>query len=190
LAVSVSNQALVFISACVVGACLGALYDLFRIIRLAVPCGKAAVFFQDLIFVLACTAVTFLFVLRESSGVVRFFIILGELLGAVLYSLTLGILVMKLSALIIGAVKRFLKYLRSLIMPPARRAAAKINRSIDDKGRKTKKLLIKENKLFKIRLKLTQKMLYNLLHIQKIQDENGKSKEKVRRRQSRGKKTT
>jgi Zn-dependent membrane protease YugP len=53
---------------------------------------------------------------------------------------------------------------------------AKINNGIDAEGRKTKKMLIKENKLFKIRLKRAQGMLYNLLHIQKAHNEAEKSK--------------
>lgn len=176
MAVSVSAQALVFLYSCAVGAALGALYDIFRIMRLAVPCSKAAVFFQDVMFLLACALITFFFMLLESSGNVRLFIVEGEILGAVLYYMTLGVLVMKLSGVTLVAMKRFKSSIARLLSPPVKKTYTKINSFLDAKGRKAKKMLIKENKVFEIRLKLAQKMLYNLIHIQKAHNEAEKSK--------------
>ena len=176
MAVSVSAQTFVFLFSCVLGAGLGLLYDIFRIIRLAAPCGKVAVFFQDILFLLACTAATFLFLLRESAGEVRIFILVGEILGAVLYYLTFGTLIMKLSRLLIDSVKRFKAFLIRLLLPPMRRTSAKINRGFDVKSAKAKKMLIKENKLLQIRLKLIQRVMYNQLHVKKSHDKAEKSK--------------
>jgi spore cortex biosynthesis protein YabQ len=190
LAVSVSAQTLLFLASCVLGAALGALYDFFKIIRLAVPCRAAAVFFQDVIFLIACTLATFIFFLSRNSGEIRFFIIEGEILGAVIYRFTLSILVMKISGMLIKAVKKIIRSLQALILPPVKNTYAKMGRAVDEKGRKTKKLLIKENKLFKIRLKLIQKVLYNLLHVQKKHNEKPKSEISIRRRHGRGEKAS
>lgn len=173
MTVSVSAQAMEFLLSCILGAGLGLLFDVFRIIRLAGKCGKIAVFFQDILFLLVCTAVTFLFLLRESSGEVRIFIIGGEILGAALYYLTLGALVMKLSRVIIDALGRLKRFLVRHLMPPARRAKVKIGNTFDKNTQKAKAMLKKENKLFKLGLKVVQKKMYNLIHIKKIHGEAG-----------------
>ena len=174
MAISASAQALVFVVSLLVGALLGVLYDAFRIIRLAVRCGKAMLILQDVIFLLACTLITFLFLLRVNSGGIRFFIIMGEILGAVIYYLTLGVLVMKLAGAIIDAVRRFKAYLKSRMLPPMKHFYAKIDQSIDASGIKVKKMLIKENKLMRNRLKVAQKMLYNLIYVKRSKKEADK----------------
>ena len=175
MAVSVSAQTLVFLFSCALGAALGALFDVFRMIRLAVPCSRPAVFLQDVLFLLACTVVTFFFMLCESAGKVRLYIVEGELLGAVLYSLTLGALVMKLFRLILNAAGRAKSGLVRTFAPPAKKVFRKINGLADRSESRAKGLAGKEHKLFKIRLKNVQKVLYNLLHVQKAHNEAEKS---------------
>jgi len=164
LAVSVSGQMLVFLAACLAGAILGSLYDVFRIIRIAIPCGRIAVFIQDIIYLIICTLLTYLFLIMENSGEIRVFIIEGEIIGAIIYYFTIGAVVIKAARLIIIVVKRFLNALYWLVTPRAKSACVKIKAECLQKGMKAKKMLIKENKLFKIRLKPVQKMVYNLIH--------------------------
>ena len=171
MAVSVSAQTMVFIVSVCVGTLLGVLYDVFRITRLAIRSGWAVVIIQDIMYLLACTIVTFIFMLRVNSGEIRFFIVVGEILGAVVYFLTLSILVMRISSITIDAIIRFNIFLRSLILPPMKRVYTKIDIGIDLKGAKVKRMLIKENKLMRIRLKVAQKMLYNLVYVKKAKKE-------------------
>jgi len=163
LAVSVSGQMLVFLAACLAGAILGALYDVFRIIRIAIPCGRIAVFIQDIIYLIICTLLTYLFLIMENSGEIRVFIIEGEIIGAIIYYFTIGAVVIKAARLIIIVVKRFLNALYWLVTPRAKSACVKIKAECLQKVIKAKKMLIK-NKLFKIRLKPVQNMVYNLIH--------------------------
>lgn len=176
MTVSVSAQALEFLLSCILGAGLGLLFDVFRIIRLAVKCGKFAVFFQDLLFLLVCTVVTFFFLLRESSGEIRIFIIGGEILGAALYYLTLGVLMMRLSRIVIDAIRRFKSFLMRHLLPPIRQTRVKIGNTFDKNAQKAKVMLKKENKLFKLSLKVVQKKMYNLIHIKKKHGEVDKNK--------------
>lgn len=169
MAISVSNQSVVFLAALIVGVLLGVLYDCFRIFRLAFRSGRVAIFFQDMLFVLVCTVVTFLFLLRESAGSVRFFILEGEILGAVLYYCTLGVLTMKAAKASIEATRRAARKLKGLVEPPVRRAYAKTGRSLRSGTGKAKKYLRKENNLLQIRLKVMRGVLYNHLCIQKRQ---------------------
>ena len=187
MAVSVSSQALDYLIACLVGAALGALYDVFRIIRLAAQCKKAAVFFQDVFFLICCAVITFLLLLRESLGVIRFFVLFGELLGAILYFMTLGVLIMKLAHKAIPGARNLAGRLCGALEPPLRRTSDKIDLEMLQKTRKAKKLYLKGNKLLKIRLKVAQTMMYNLLRIQKVQDKAKRPEKKLRRRQRRGK---
>ena len=56
-------------------------------------------------FVLA-TLVTFCFVLAWNDGIVRVYLLAGELAGAVVYFLTISRIVMRLSKLIIKIIKK------------------------------------------------------------------------------------
>ena len=116
--ISVSEQALDFLLACLLGAGLGALYDVFRIIRLAFWHGKLVVAVQDILFWSAAAACTFLFQLVNSDGQIRFYILLGELLGFTVYYFTIGVLVFHASRFIIGLVKRILRFLYRIFIRP------------------------------------------------------------------------
>ena len=104
--ISVSGQALAFLFALLFGAVLGVFYDLFRISRIALRQNAVAIFIEDLFFWIVASVATFLFLLFENSGEVRVYLLLGVVLGAILYYFTLGILVMKLARLILTPFKR------------------------------------------------------------------------------------
>jgi spore cortex biosynthesis protein YabQ len=103
--VAVSAGCLTFLYACMLGVALGILYDVFRILRRALPLPAALVAAQDLLFFFLCAFFSFLFLMAQTDGRIRWFVAVGELLGAVLYHLTVGELVMAVSDLIIGAVR-------------------------------------------------------------------------------------
>lgn len=114
----VTVQTMIFLRALAVGAVLGVVYDLFRIFRMTVRCGTVHIFVQDCIYYFFCGLVTFSFMLSSSAGQIRFFILLGELLGAVLYLTTLGVLVMKVSSGIIRFVHWLLGWIYKLTLQP------------------------------------------------------------------------
>ena len=114
----VTVQTMIFLRALAVGAVLGVVYDLFRIFRMTVRCGTVHIFVQDCIYYFFCGLVTFSFMLSSSAGQIRFFILLGELLGAVLYLTTLGVLVMKVSSGIIRFVRWLLGWIYKLTLQP------------------------------------------------------------------------
>ena len=116
--ISVSQQAAVFLFAVAFGTALGVLYDIFRIIRIAVKCGTVSVFLQDLVFFTFCALLTFLYIFYTNSGDVRFFIIFGEFLGFVLYICSVGALVMRAAPVLITAVKRVLRVIFNIISKP------------------------------------------------------------------------
>ena len=58
---SISGQALDFLLSCLLGVGLGALYDVFRILRLAFWHGKIIISIQDIVFFVLAAISSFLF---------------------------------------------------------------------------------------------------------------------------------
>lgn len=106
-----ADQTAVFLQACLLGAVLALLYDCFRISRIAFRTPAGVLFFEDLLFFIICAVVTFVFMLSTVDGKIRFFILIGELIGGVVYRLTLGYLIMKVSKEIIRGIKCVLRFL-------------------------------------------------------------------------------
>jgi len=116
--VYLADQTIVFLQSMLVGALLALLFDAFRISRIAIPTAGAVVFAEDVLFFAVCALVTFGLLLGTVEGQVRFFLITGEALGAVLYSYTLGRLVMAVSKTIISVIKSILRFVARWILRP------------------------------------------------------------------------
>lgn len=123
---AVAQPVILFLEACVLGVLLGVLYDVFRILRLALPHGKIIVFVEDILYFFLITVISFAFVLLWADGVVRSFLLLGELLGGVVYFFTLSLLILKAAGLIIRAVKAVLHFLFRVTLLPVWRLIRRI----------------------------------------------------------------
>lgn len=104
---------LLFLSV-VLGFLAGALYDVFRIRRIAI---KIPILwhFEDFFFMVLCGVVYAVLFYALNSGRVRGFAFAGGIVGFYVYRKTLGRLVMALSERIINAVKYIF---RRIILPP------------------------------------------------------------------------
>lgn len=111
MAITMSGQTAVFFRSLLLGAAMGCFYDLFRITRIAFVIPAFFVLVEDLLFFLFSSIVLFGFMLENSFGQIRYFILLGVVLGWTLYYFTVGSFVMKCSARIIRAVKAVLAFL-------------------------------------------------------------------------------
>ena len=89
------NQFLITLYSLTLGVFLGLFYDVFRLIRLMISPKNLSVFVQDVIYFLVSGFVTFVFVLVFNFGESRFYILVGEALGWILYHISLGDLVYK-----------------------------------------------------------------------------------------------
>lgn len=115
---SVSGQALDFLLACLLGAGLGVLYDVFRIVRMAFWRGRLLIAVQDILYWVLAAVCTFLFMLMRSDGQIRFHILLGETLGFVVYYFTVGMIVFHASKFIINLIKKVLRFLYRIFIRP------------------------------------------------------------------------
>ena len=149
--VYLAAQTLLFLKSILLGACLMLLYDLFRILRLAVKTPAALVLLEDILFFSA------------NFGEIRFFALLGEGLGALLYALTLSRLVMACSKAVIRFVRAVFRIVFRLFLRPVYRIihwfALKIVQLMDFFAAGLKKSFRKAN----YGLKRRRILLYNLI---------------------------
>lgn len=90
LIVHLSSQCAIFLRACLCGAALALVFDFFRIIRRVFRCPVVLVAIQDLFCCAVFCLGSFLFLLSQCDGRLRWFALAGQLLGAVLYWSLLG----------------------------------------------------------------------------------------------------
>ncbi len=78
-------QLLSFLYSCVLGFIFEIFYDLFRALRIVKPHNNLAVFFEDIIFFLIIAIASFIFLLSVTNGEIRAYIILGIIIGFMLF---------------------------------------------------------------------------------------------------------
>ena len=115
---SIGSQTMQFLYACLLGVGFGIFYDVFRILRCAFPTGRVIAFAQDVVYFSVCALATFLFLMNFNAGQIRFYIILGEVIGAALYFCTLSLLIMGVSKAIIRIFKKVLGFLYRITLGP------------------------------------------------------------------------
>lgn len=105
------NRGVAFLAAIAVGAVIGAMYDVFRIIRVVFTGGRIRLFFEDVLFCVMAALVFTVFMFNATMGVVRMFVAVGALFGFFAYRFTLGLFTVRAAR----AVKAWLT-------PPLKRA--------------------------------------------------------------------
>lgn len=123
-----------------IGALLGVIYDIFRIIRIAVQISerdnangnaKSAkmretfsfiiIFIEDILFFIIAAIITILFIFMVNNGQVRLFAITGEILGFTVYYFTVGRVVKALAERIIALIRLFIRLIyKYIVLPPIR----------------------------------------------------------------------
>jgi spore cortex biosynthesis protein YabQ len=117
---SMPGQAVLFSTSVAAGAIVGALYDIFRIMRKTMKHPRLIIQLEDLLFWLTGTALIFYYLLHASSGELRVYILFGVIIGAYFYFITLSRLILRSSDLIIMAIKTVLKKITDILFYPFR----------------------------------------------------------------------
>ncbi len=111
-----SDQALAFLQAVALGGALGAVYDVFRILRIFRRRSPwLLVFFEDLLFSLIAAVATAYVLSRIYYGQVRLFLLVGQGLGFLIYHVTLGSLIGRIARLLARFFRFLAKYLRNFL---------------------------------------------------------------------------
>ncbi len=111
------------------------LYDLFRIWRLMLPAGRLSIVLQDLLYWTLLSVGCFFFLLFANKGQPRVFIFLCALLGALIYHLSLGRLVMKAGGWLAGRVRGACKIVRNFF----EKAIVMLGKICNNKGSEAKR---------------------------------------------------
>lgn len=129
-----------FLKSILLGAMLSLYYDIFYALRILFP-GKWQVHIPlDILYFILSGAVIFHYVLYENMGQIRSFILLGLLLGWVLWHFTLSRLLVGIFTGILHFIKRLL---RNLIAPPVN-AVNKLAKKAGESAQKKKELCRKK----------------------------------------------
>lgn len=174
MGITLSGQSGLLLAAALLGFVLGAVYDIFRIIRVAARAGRAAVFLLDIIYWLICAAATFAFLLLQNNGKLRAVALIAEVAGAALYYYTIGAIVIKSYTAADAAVKRRVRAMAGAVAQPVSRFSRIVGSEIAKNGRAAGSFVKKESKLLKIRLKVHKKMMYNLIRSTKKSENSEK----------------
>lgn len=113
-----TSQTVIFLYSVLFGFFLGFVFDLFRITRIAFKTCNAVIFIEDVVFFVIATISSFVFILTSNDGVLRSFLIVGELFGAIIYFFSLSIVIIKAATAIINFIKSIIRFLYKIFIKP------------------------------------------------------------------------
>jgi spore cortex biosynthesis protein YabQ len=117
---SVHEQLMLFLLSCICGGVVGVFYDIFRTLRIIFPHNTLLVVIEDIIFMCGYAFFISVFSVTAARGEMRVYYIFGNIIGFVVYILTLGAVVtavMKKLFMLVGG-------LFSIILCPFKRIYA------------------------------------------------------------------
>ncbi|MGL5973109.1 MAG: spore cortex biosynthesis protein YabQ [Oscillospiraceae bacterium] len=156
-----------FFNGMVIGCFLGAVFDVFKIIRITVNCSKLFVLIQDFIFSLIVGFISIFYIVFFGDGYIRTYIIFAEIIGFLLYNYVISPVVIGFYTLIFSKVKGFFKVISVRIIRPVFLVIIKFKNIVKIPLNKTDEKLKKISKINKFNLKRRRLMLYNLINIHK-----------------------
>lgn len=117
-----SQQVTIFLFAIFAGVVIGIINEPFRFLRYSGFNSKSDIFIQDVVFMAISAFITYFFALCYNKGDVRFFVLIGELCGFLLFRYTIGLLTGKLFyilnyciELMFSVVKKFINIIVTIL---------------------------------------------------------------------------
>ena len=115
---TLQTETVTFLYAVSMGAVLCVLFDLFRILRMFVRPTTLSAFWQDIVFWLAAAVLTYCLLLVRCYGMIRGYVLLGELLGFLLCRFTLSAVFVALMSYVVRALKSAYIWVKKHITKP------------------------------------------------------------------------
>ncbi|MEG0894569.1 MAG: spore cortex biosynthesis protein YabQ [Oscillospiraceae bacterium] len=94
-----------FLASIFIGAVIGVLYDVFKVSRIIIKTNNIVTFIEDVAFCLASIILTFIFISEKNDGILRMFLLFGNLMGATIYFCTISVVITKIIKFIVKFVK-------------------------------------------------------------------------------------
>ncbi len=110
----------VFFISIAFGSIFGIIWDCFRIIRNKINNFKKIVFCLDIAYFVIISLLTILFFFKFTSGGVRLFVIIGEILGFIIYYISIEKIIFKILNLVLGSILNIFlaifKFIRNIFL--------------------------------------------------------------------------
>ena len=102
------NQAYLFMAFTIVGMLIGVLFDIFRILRKNIKTNDFITYIEDIVFWIITGMIIIYSMYIFSDGELRFFMIAGIIIGAIIYLLTISEYIIKISMFLISFLKKLI----------------------------------------------------------------------------------
>ena len=152
---AVTSQVTIFLFSIVLGAVLSVLFDGFRVVNAVFRANWKRIFFEDIVYFILSAIITFTYILIMNMGEIRFYIIWGELIGWVIYRLTIGKFIYKI---LLSAIKFVVKWLTKFKVFVISKIPKEKIKKLTSRFKLLRPKFIKSDKLKKIFL---QKLRFN-----------------------------
>lgn len=110
----ITEQVSVFLMAILCGLIIGIINEIFRFLRYMGAKSSVAIFIQDILFMSIIAFLSFFFSLCYNKGEVRFFILVGELFGFLIFRYTIGLLTGKLFLFLRFCIRKIVKLFKNI----------------------------------------------------------------------------
>ena len=158
---NVSEQTWLFLWACVIGVGLGIVYDFFRVFRILINHNQTAVFVEDVVYTFFFAMTLFVYSTERARGELRFFIFLGAFLGFVVYTLTVGYIIVSIIRRVVTFIYKILHAVYIRISVPVKKLVCTLVQKTKNKFVKFISTLKNNRKKKQKSLKQSSSIVYN-----------------------------
>lgn len=134
-------------------------YDLFRILRRAIPHGLFWISVEDLFFWIYCSVKVFMLLYHEGNGTLRWFAVLGVLTGMFLYMKLISGLLVKFGSCVLGKILEILGKILLFLLKPVGFLSKKAGAAAGKASSRMKRIRHRIKRAIKLRLTIFIKML-------------------------------
>ncbi len=153
------SENIFLLHALLMGIFITFVYDILRIFRRVIPHGSFLVSLEDIGFWIYCAAKVFILMYHESDGTLRWFAVLGALVGMFLYRKTVSPLFVKYVSLLLQKISKVLGKVGSILLKPLSRALQKARKAKEVAKAKTSHRPNRVKWFLKKKLTFLRKML-------------------------------
>ena len=114
----VENQAYLFLVFSLTGVVLGVLFDFFRVLRKTFKTGDFVTYIEDILYWILAGIIILYNIWFFNDGEIRVFMILGILMGAIIYCLTLSPIFIKIDYCFMKKIKGVFTLLYNILKIP------------------------------------------------------------------------
>ncbi len=114
----VENQAYLFLVFSLTGVILGVLFDFFRVLRKTFKTGDFVTYIEDILYWILAGIIILYNIWFFNDGEIRVFMILGILMGAIIYCLTLSPIFIKIDYFFMKKIKGVFTLLYNILKIP------------------------------------------------------------------------